>query len=268
MKRKNTLFALFASLALALSILPAHIAHAAAPAPRQGTYYLALGDSLSEGYQPDKAIAYTHGWVYQFRSILAKQAPIELINLALGAECTGTLVTGGLSPSCPVKTDTSPSQLAEAVAYLKAYTGKVNPITVEIGGDNLYSNMSTFLKATPAQQQQIVQTIFAPMGREWATIFSTLRKACPTCTIIAVNQYNPFPSSAAEAKSVAAVMDAYDTLLKQVAKPFGVKVADVCTAFVGHELAYTWIAQNDIHATTIGYTAMAQVVAKTSGMVR
>jgi len=106
------------------------------------------------------------------------------------------------------------------------------------------------------------------MGRDWTVIFSTLRNACPTCTIIAVNQYNPFPSSAAASPSVAKVMAAYGTLLKQVAGPLGVKVADVNAAFVGHELAYTWIAQNDIHATTAGYKVMAKVVSKASGLVR
>ncbi len=267
MGRKSVVGALVTGIALALSLLPVNAVHAAAPAARHGVYYLALGDSLSDGYQPDKTVLRTHGWVYQFRDMLAKQSPIELTNLALGGECTGTFIKGGLSPTCATKTIDSPSQLGAGVAYLKAHAGMVNPITVEIGGDNLYSVLPAFLKATPAERQALAQKALAPLAQDWTTIFTGLRTACPTCTIIAVDQYNPYGSGDMSA-AVAQVMETYSGVLQKVAKPLGVRVATVYGAFAGHEVEYTWIAKNDIHANTTGYQVMAAIVAKASGMVQ
>jgi lysophospholipase L1-like esterase len=271
MKRQHAFGTLLAGALVALAALPTHASHAqpvvAASVPHQGTYYLALGDSLSAGYQPDPSIVWTHGWVYQFRTMLAKHAPVELTNLALGGECTGTFIKGGLDPACPTKRVDSPAQLAEAVAFIKAHPGQVNPITVEVGGDNLYGNLPAFLTGTPTAQQALLTKIFTPLAPDWVTIFSTLREACPTCDIIAVNQYNPFPKGAVKA-DVGSVVTTYNALLMKATHAAKIRVADVYTPFVGHELDYTWTAHADIHANTAGYKVMAQTVAKASGLVQ
>lgn len=265
MKRIRFSLALCAAVALALPALPA--AGATPPAPRQGAYYLALGDSLSAGYQPDSAIPWTHGWVYQFQAMLAKRAPIVLTNLAIPGECTGTFIKGGLSVACHTKPVTTPSQLNEAVAYIRYHPGMVNPITVEVGANNLTSIEPAFLGASHAGQQALIGRALAELRRDWTTIFSTLRAACARCEIIAVDQYDPLPRSPVTA-SVAAALVRYNALLMQVARPFGVRVADVYAPFAGHALQYTWIARGDPHATTTGYTVMARAVARTSGLVR
>lgn len=259
MNSKNAILGLLAGAALALSALPAH--HSlAAPAPAKGIFYLALGDSLSAGYQPDPAISWAHGWVYQLRDILAKRAPTELTDLAIGGECTATFIRGGLSRGCPTKAVTSPSQMAEAVSYIKAHSDQVKLITVEVGGDNLYGHMTAFLKDTPAQGQALLQGLFPPLGSDWTTIFTTLRQACMSCEIIAVDQYNPIPAGTTKA-DVALATTTYNGLLKQVTASLHIRLADVYTPFFGHEILYTWIARGDIHANTAGYAVMAKTVA-------
>jgi lysophospholipase L1-like esterase len=189
---------------------------------------------------------------------------VELQNLAIRGECSDTLLAGGLNADCPTKVVDSPSQLAEAVTFLKDHPGQVNPITVEIGGNNLNGHKTLFLGSTPAQQQAILASLFPKLAHDWGTIFVTLRTACPKCEILALNQYNPFPAGAVKA-DMPALFKVYTGLLGQAAQAAKVKVVDVYTPFVGNELTYTWIARGDIHATTAGYTAMAQAVAKASG---
>jgi lysophospholipase L1-like esterase len=273
MRRTHPVLALIAGVTLACALLPAQVGlvqgrAAATKAPPLGSYYLALGDSLAVGYQPDtsptRPISWTSGYVYQFHDMLAKIAPIELQNLGVRGECTNTLIKGGLDGSCPTKVVDTPSQLAQAVAFLKDHPGRVNPITVDIGGNNLNASSIAFFVDTPAQQQALLTKLFAGMTRDWATIFGTLRKTCPTCNIIAVNQYNPYPKGALKT-DLAPVFQTYSRLLAKVAKATHVKLADVYTPFVGHEILYTWISVRDIHATNIGYTVMAETVAKASG---
>ncbi len=239
--------------------------HAAAKAPAVGSYYLALGDSLSVGYQPPIAAeSWTHGWVYQFRDMLNTIQPVELQDLAIRGECSFTMIKGGLDPACPTKSVDSPSQLAEAVTFLEDHAGLVNPITVDIGGDDLNSNRGILLTGTAAQQKQLFAKLFPALAHNWGVTFKTLRAACSTCTIIAVNQYNPFPKGTVKFDATA-LSNLYTKLLKQASAPYKVRIADVYTPFVGHELTYTWVSVADIHPTNIGYTVMAEAVAKASG---
>lgn len=78
MKIQPTLASRLGGALLALALLPPAIGYARAediPAPR-ADFYLALGDSLTVGFQPDPSVPWTRGWVYQLRDMLAKTAPI------------------------------------------------------------------------------------------------------------------------------------------------------------------------------------------------
>jgi lysophospholipase L1-like esterase len=267
--KRGPLVALCSAALVVSALLSGGAVHArsstAAKAPVLGTFYLALGDSLSVGYQPPIAAeSWTHGWVYQFRDMLNTIHPVELQDLAIRGECSFTLIKGGLDPACPTKSVDSPSQLAEAVTFLQDHAGLVNPITVDIGGDDLNSNRGVLLTGTAAQQKQLFAKLFPALAQNWGITFKALRAACPTCTIIAVNQYNPFPAGTVKFDATA-LSNQYTKLLKQASAPYKVKIADVYTPFVGHELTYTWVSVADIHPTNIGYTVMAESVAKASG---
>jgi lysophospholipase L1-like esterase len=261
--KRTTVLGFLAASALAVTALPG-AGHARPAAHTPGTFYLALGDSLSAGFQPDTSIAWTHGWVFQFDAMLNKVTPVQVTDIAIPGECSDTLIKGGLNADCSTKTVDSPSQLAEAVSFIKAHPGQVNPITVEIGGNDLNGHKTELLGDTPLQQATLLGKLFPVLIHNWATTFGALRQACPTCTIIAVDQYNPFPAGSLKTSVAPAFVD-YNQFLAKTAAPFKVKVADVYTPFVGHELAYTWMAKGDIHANDTGYAMMAGVVAKASG---
>lgn len=264
MKSKYALRSLLGSAILAAALLPSAAMNAqaaiAAPIP-QADYYLALGDSLTVGFQPDPAVSWTHGWVYQLRDMLAKTAPIELTNLGHNGECSDTFISGGLAKDCPTKDVDSPSQLAEATGFIGDHPGRVRLITVEIGGNDLNGNRQLFLSSSADQQKAILAGIFPKLAQDWSIIFGSLRKACPICEIIALNQYNPFPEGATKA-DLATLFQTYTGLLRQATTPAHVRLADVYTPFVGHELAYTWMAKNNIHPNTTGYKVMAEIVAR------
>jgi lysophospholipase L1-like esterase len=140
----------------------------------------------------------------------------------------------------------------------------VSPITVDIGGNDFGNYLVSFLSGKAVRNTTMLGRVFPRLAHNWTVIFRSLRTACPACEIIAVNQYNPFPAGKFKV-DITTVFATYSTLLKQAAQPFGVRVADVYTPFVGHERAFTWIARGDAHPTTAGYAVMATAVAMATG---
>jgi len=106
-------------------------AHAKAAAP---TYYLALGDSLSQGVQPDAAgvsVETRYGYPDQVYTALRGDHPgLQLVKLGCPGETTSTMINGGM---CRYR---SGSQLAAAIAFLRAHRGRVFLVTIDIGAND------------------------------------------------------------------------------------------------------------------------------------
>jgi lysophospholipase L1-like esterase len=70
------------------------------PAPAPPAYYLALGDSLSQGVQPDAAgvsVETRYGYPDQVYAALRPSHPtLKLVKLGCPGETTGTMINGGL----------------------------------------------------------------------------------------------------------------------------------------------------------------------------
>ncbi len=139
--------ALLATLALILAAWPGA---ALADDETATHYYLAMGDSLAQGWQPD-APSQPHykpdGYVPQVYAALSADDPkLSLDNSSCGGESTVSMIDGSqprrAAASCgspelyrfwyPHKT-----QLAEAVNFLAAHKGKVALVTIDIGGNDL-----------------------------------------------------------------------------------------------------------------------------------
>jgi len=249
--------------AIMLASLSPHLAApsrgaAAVPAPTP-LYYLALGSKAAIGYQMDPAVDWTHGYVYQVRDMLAATGPVELTNLAHRGECSDTFINGGLAADCSTKVIDSPSQMAEAVAFILDHAGRMRLITVDIGGANFNSNLKLVMNPDLVQRTTYLIKFYAQLVHDWNVIFGTLRQACPNCEIVALNQWNPFPAGSTKV-DVAPIIVHYNDLMRMAARPYHIRMADVYTPFVGHALTYTWFAKGDGHPTTEGYTVMANVV--------
>src|SRR5260221_4065191 len=94
----------------------------------EASYYLALGDSLSRGVQPDSAgasLATRQGYADQLYAALRRGHPgLRLVKLGCSGETTETMNDGGIC-SYP-----GGAQLAAAVSLLLGHPGRVSLSTI------------------------------------------------------------------------------------------------------------------------------------------
>jgi lysophospholipase L1-like esterase len=203
--------------------------HDAPPA----SYYLALGDSLSQGVQPNSSGASVRtgrGYADQLYAVLRRRQPgLRLVNLGCPRETTVTMIHGGIC-SYP-----GGSQLAAAVKFLRAHRARVSLVTLDIGADDPESCLAA---PSIAKLTSCAGTSVPRAAANLATILGRLRQAAPHAHIVAMNYY--LPALAEWRNGLAGQMVArlgevaatgYNDLLSRVYRAYGVTVADVSGAF-------------------------------------
>ncbi len=127
---------LVAALVGMLTILVSGPASAATTGASGPSYYLALGDSLAIGIQPD-----SQGQLQQtdsgypnllFADLHPSEPGLRLVNLGCSGETTTTFLAGGLCSYGALG-----SQLGAAVAFLLAHRGHVRMVTINLGGNDI-----------------------------------------------------------------------------------------------------------------------------------
>lgn len=97
-------------------------------------YYVSLGDSLSQGIQPDPTGVNgptAQGYPDQLEAMLRTSVPeLRLVKLGCSGETTETMIYGGRC-SYPAG-----NQLAQATRFLRAHRGKVALVTIDIGAND------------------------------------------------------------------------------------------------------------------------------------
>lgn len=225
------------------------------------TYYLALGDSLAYGYQPN--FDWWDGYADDLYSgDLQPQGTAAYINLACPGETSGSFITGG----CPYwylrKSFYLGSQMNAALRFISAHPGQVSPVTIDIGANDALGaiNPST---CTVASNWDIVLSTF---DTNFKSILSTLSSALNgTGDLVAMNYYDPYQNQCAGNPDVLSKLQLFNDHIASDAAMYGVPVADVFTAFGGADTPnpnicmYTWMcsSQHDVHATSDGYLIMA-----------
>jgi lysophospholipase L1-like esterase len=247
-------------------------------------YYLALGDSLSQGVQPNaagKSVPTNQGYADDLWSRYHAAFPaLRLEKMGCPGETTGSMINGGV---CPYSLT---SQLNQAVDFLSNH--RVRFVTIDIGANNIDGCVSgsglnmTCLAAGEATAQSDLPVILA-----------ALHRAAPGVPVIAMNYYDPFVAAALKGGSFVglavqseALGAAFNRMLGGIYRTFGVAVADVQGAFAPVNLpslpyldlpldlasvcALTWMCAPapigpNIHATAAGYTLIAQVFAEKIG---
>ena len=270
LKHAHTYRRIILPLALAISLLFAFVpaalvaTHAQSPSlhlfgPKQ--HYLALGDSLAFGFQPNND--FTHGYVDDLFQTLQSEGANYHQNLGCPDESSSTFINGG----CPASPST-PAQLATAVAFLQAHAGKVSPVTLDIGSNDVLrdligctvgSNFDTDLKTLD--------------NNLTGTILPALLKALTvdgrvTGSIVMMNYYNPFPNclTTPNAQQFTQAFTEFNTHLAADVNGFGT-IVDVFGAFGGittpNLCTYTWICSSfqDIHPMNLGYSVIANTFA-------
>jgi lysophospholipase L1-like esterase len=123
-----------AAAALAVSAVVTACSAPAHARPVPASYYLALGDSLSRGVQPNAAgtsVETAQGYPdLVYARLLPGHPGLRLVQLGCPGETTKTMMHGGI---CRYP---GGSQLAAAVAFLRAHRGHVLLITIDIGAND------------------------------------------------------------------------------------------------------------------------------------
>jgi lysophospholipase L1-like esterase len=248
-----------------------------APAAAAQTYYVALGDSLSVGYQPiNGGLPPYQGYADDLKLQLSQTVPgLTLVKLGCIGETSTTMVQGGHCDNYPLGS----SQLDAAVSFLQ--THQVALVTIDIGANDVDGCVSP-----TAIDTSCIQKGFQSVGANLPWILSQLRRAAgPHTAIVGMNYYDPFLAAWALGKAgqalaletLASATD-FNVLLGAIYQAFHVPVADVAHAFRTYNflpvpgenlpvnvfliLAWTYMGAPspigpNIHPNAAGYAAIA-----------
>ncbi len=240
-------------------------------------YYVALGDSLTFGFQPDLNLS--DGFADDVFSALRPAGVTDLENFACGGETTTTLIGGGCTYRFATHVRYSGPELDAAVNFITSHQGQVDPITLEIGANDV---LADFNQATCTASASVDADLARLDTNLTQTIVPRLIAALTTpaghssADLVLMNYYNPF---AKECPNSSTFINQFNDHLVADAAQFRLPVVDVYSAFGGDTnmaariCDLTWIcsAQHDIHPTTKGYsviaTAIEQVLAYPNGSI-
>jgi lysophospholipase L1-like esterase len=248
------------------------------------SYYLALGDSFSFGYQvtklttpPDPA-AFDHGFVDGLSVYLRSIQPeITTVNYGCPGESTVTFIQGGCPATAlgfPLHDSFFGAQLDAAVAFLQAHPGEVSPITISL----VLNDVQRFIADCAFQPLCIQQGAPATIQRitaNLATILKRLREAAPNVEIIVLGPYDPFIGNLDFADAL--FMTLNDAMARAVASA-SARYADIFPTFnpQGDIEAETrtlctltlWCSYGDGHPSDLGYQVIADTIFEVSGYQR
>jgi lysophospholipase L1-like esterase len=275
-RRKFALSAFSLTLALVVSLfLTPSVVHAAHPSASSlvgpKSYYLALGDSLAFGYQPN--LDFSHSYPAQwYSSNLSKHQVKSYTNYGCNGETSATFVNGGCPYSYLLHTYYSGSQLNAAVKFIQAHPGAVSPVSLDIGANDLLPDINS---STCAVSSTWATDLANLDSRLTGTILPQLTAALTvngarTGDLVMMNYYDPYQNICPTSLSYVQTLNQH---LASDAAQFGVPVSDVFTAFGGattpnaNICTDTWMCSSskNIHATTTGYGVIANTFGATTG---
>lgn len=218
---------------------------------RTGSFYVALGDSLSTGIQPDvngNQIETDRGYVDDIYNRVKPRIPdLHLVEFGCPGDSTTNLLTGqGNSTAARFYrcNRSGGSQLSAAVAFLRAHKSQVKLTTLNIGGDDIIACINETVIAKGA--------LFARSCLEHATntiatnlpkILTELKAAAPGAQLVDGTIYDPYLIDlnndnagirALAAATLAAIAKANQEI-SQADAAVGIKTADVANAFSIHD---------------------------------
>ena len=226
----------FAAAAAAVVTACSGPATSAGQQPNAGpaSYYLALGDSLSQGVQPNSAgvaVETRQGYPDQVYAALVPTHPaLHLVKLGCPGETTNTMINGGI---CHYPEG---SQLAAATAFLRAHRGHVFLVTIDIGANDPEECGSW---ASLSRVASCFGTVAPYAAGNLATIMTRLNAAAgPGVRIVGMNYYLPALSewlNGTSGQAIARLSErlaaGYNDVLERVYAASGAQVADVFGAF-------------------------------------
>jgi lysophospholipase L1-like esterase len=253
-------------------------------------FYVALGDSLAVGMQPDSSGTNRptdHGYVDGIaRRIERNVTGLGVVKLGCPGETTTSMLGGG---SCSY---VAGSQLAQAQAFLRAHRGATRLVTVDIGDNDVESCIA----ANATINAACVSREMAAVRSNLPKIASALRAAAGRQTpVVGVSDYDQFLAfwlrgtrGRTAARRSVQVVEQLNATVDRIYARADVSVADAAPRFATRQLKrkvaleghgrvpvavaricrWTWacspppIGFND-HANAVGYAVIAATVEST-----
>jgi lysophospholipase L1-like esterase len=245
--------------------------------------YLALGDSLAFGYSearfdefyPEENPAnFETGYVNDFGDVLKIFNPrLQIVNDGCPGETTESFIDGPCAYQLefplhhPYAAGPDSAQLADALSYLKAHPGAVNPITLDIGANDALGLIETTCKKELACILAGAPGLFAHIATNLTLILGELRAAAPHAQIIVLGLYNPFGEKLPGGDELTAKLN---EVMAGVAASVGARFADPLPVFnppgalEGPTICLlTRMCEKereDIHPTDLGYAVLAGLI--------
>jgi len=242
-------------------------------AASKATYYVSVGDSLAQGYQPIGGPfsplgieGYSQGYADQlFKAVRDDYEQLQLVKLGCGGETTKTMVLGAAYCGFPAG-----SQLAQAEQFMTAHRDEIAFVTIDVGANDTFQYGDEGTATIITYLPQILARLRASAG--------------PGVPIIGMNYYGAFLPEIWNATHditalqsyVATQLGPFNGLLGSIYASAGDPVADVASGFqvadttlvggtpldVLRECQWTWICVSpphgpDIHANSDGYDVIA-----------
>jgi lysophospholipase L1-like esterase len=245
-------------------------------------YYLALGDSITYGYQAYKheaglpPSAFNTGYVDVFADHLREIQPtITVVNYGCPGESTRSFLKGPClwtELGQQLHDDFSGRQLDAAVDFLRAHPGEVSPITLTLWGNNV-REFSTACQGDAACIENGAVKFIDDLSKDLAKIVRALRKEAPDADIIVMGSWDSFIDAVAFADPLFQLMNASmaaaaATERVRFADPFPLfnpqgdvqrEVQNLCS------LLLLCTPQPDSHPSDVGYRVLGDLVWNVSG---
>jgi lysophospholipase L1-like esterase len=254
---------------------------------RKGLVYLALGDSLSRGVQPDGAKTLKNGYPRVLEKSLAEQIKPtpKLVEAGCGGATTTSFIAGGKAcqPDAPIpyaNESRASSQLIWAVQQLRGRKDLPTLVTLTIGGNDITACVDPSVEKVESCLDDVIPRLKA----NWITIARRLRAvAGPKTTLAVMTTYDPVLgylriSGGKDGNAAKAfhrqVVRRINPVMRRVFTKYDWQIADL--AFAMHEngkvddgnaravnavCSLTWACGNfDVHLNDQGYAVAADVL--------
>lgn len=241
---------------------------------------VAIGDSITAGYEPGMTEASAvYGYVDRIKEQALFHNRTEVTNYGiLGLTSTGLLnylkaIQEGSAVTAdtiqPGISDPRISVFASGIPGTKIKLAQADTILITIGGNDVSQLIGQAKSLSAEQLETKANELLTVYKTNIQEILSVLTVVNPDAQIILADQYQPVPKIAGESQYVmlsevaAGFTQAVDEAVAAlVQEGKSVKAAHVAEKFVGKELSYTHIFNEDVHPNQSGYETIAKVLAE------
>lgn len=213
---------------------------------------VALGDSITFGYNLSDTDNNTLPSAFAFPALISKADNLKLSNLGTPGWTSADLLNALSSPN-----------------FQQAIAG-ANVVVLDIGSNDLLgpaaqmgllsqgeANPSGNITVTP-EEQKAFATAVTNFGTNLTEIVGGIRKLT-TAPVLLYNLYNPFPASTGLGGVTAQLETPMNNIIAQVGAAVpNVYFVNANQAFANNQLTYVRIAEHDVHPTPTGQGVLAQ----------